>query len=317
MEHKSDTQSNAEKKSWQEVIAKAHADWRDGISQGRLVERREPPKQLFLPGFKEETVRAIPNHLARSSLFSPIRRGRRKCYIDETLVSRSDAEIHFWGQQLDEADADVWMQAVREAMKAPLGAPVVINRAEFLRQIGRRHGKTGYDWLEQSMKRLAFAMLTMIVRRKNGSIKMQVGEPPIEGQEELCFHLVGDWKMNKKTNSYELTMSPTLMAFFRGKEYALLDWRKRLAITGRGQDLAKAIQRLVATSNNSVQTYTLKWLKAKMSYTGKEWNFKQHLVRACQELVRVDVIKRYDIADNTHGQEQLTIYVQNYDVSPS
>ena len=36
----------------------------------------ETPRQLFLPGM-DEFMRAMPNHIARSSLFAPVARGRR------------------------------------------------------------------------------------------------------------------------------------------------------------------------------------------------------------------------------------------------
>ena len=95
------------------------------------------PRQMFLPGL-EEFMRAMPNHIARSSLFAPVAAGRKKIHKDTVLVSRGDAVIKFWGEQLDEAQADVWMQAMHEASKQTLGEPVIINRAEFLRSMGRQ-----------------------------------------------------------------------------------------------------------------------------------------------------------------------------------
>ena len=94
------------------------------------------PRQLFLPGM-DEFMRAMPNHIARSSLFAPVARGRRRLHDGTLLQSRGDAEIRFSGKQLDEAQADVWMQAMKVAQCQPLGEAVTINRAEFLREIGR------------------------------------------------------------------------------------------------------------------------------------------------------------------------------------
>lgn len=86
--------------------------------------KEDQPVQLFLPGL-EEFMRAMPNHLARSSLFAPVARGRKKMHMDVVLVSRADAVIKFSGEQLDEAQADVWMQAMHEAGRAALGEPVL------------------------------------------------------------------------------------------------------------------------------------------------------------------------------------------------
>ncbi len=83
----------------------------------------QQPTQMFLPGM-DEFMRAMPNHIARSSLFAPIARGRRKMHDASVLQSRGDAVIRFSGKQLDEAQADVWMQAMKEAQRQPLGTQV-------------------------------------------------------------------------------------------------------------------------------------------------------------------------------------------------
>jgi hypothetical protein len=68
----------------------------------------------------------MPNHIARSSLFSPVVRGAKTLHRESVLVTRKDAVIKFWGEQLDEAQADVWMQIMYEATMRPLGEPVPI-----------------------------------------------------------------------------------------------------------------------------------------------------------------------------------------------
>jgi len=77
-------------------------------AQSRIEAQREAitPQQLFLPGL-EDFMRAMPNHIARSSLFAPVARGRKRIHKDTVLVSRADAVIKFWGEQLDESQADV------------------------------------------------------------------------------------------------------------------------------------------------------------------------------------------------------------------
>jgi hypothetical protein len=92
---------------------------------------------MFLPGL-DDWLRAMPNSIARSSLFAPIARGKPVHHKQVVLVSRSDAVITYTGYQLDEAKADAWMQLMYEARCVPLGRPVTINRAAFLRAIGRR-----------------------------------------------------------------------------------------------------------------------------------------------------------------------------------
>jgi hypothetical protein len=89
--------------------------------------------------------RAIPNHLARSSLFAPIARGKRKMLDNVELASPNGVQITYSGHQLDMGDCDVFMQALHEIRLAPLGERVRINRAAFLRGMGRSgHGTSNY-----------------------------------------------------------------------------------------------------------------------------------------------------------------------------
>lgn len=140
---------------------------------GTADRKEDQQVQLFLPGL-EEFMRAMPNHIARSSLFAPVARGRKKLHKDIVLVSRADAVIKFSGEQLDEAQADVWMQAMHEAGRASLGEPVTINRAAFLQAIGRDTGRWQYEWLHRTMHALTFAMLVIEIT-KGGKHKLSIG----------------------------------------------------------------------------------------------------------------------------------------------
>ena len=91
-----------------------------------------PPPKIFLPGLTE-FKRAVPNHIARSSLFSPIARRPRKFHHETLLVTRADVVMRYTGEQLDEADADLTLQLINEAIQFPLGVAVTLNRARLLR----------------------------------------------------------------------------------------------------------------------------------------------------------------------------------------
>lgn len=102
----------------------------------------------------EEFLRVMPNYIARSCLFSPVVRGRKKIHTGSVLVSRGDAEIKFWGEQLEEAKADVWMQVIYEVTGMPQGEPVAATRASFL-EAGRDTGKSQYESLHRTMQALS------------------------------------------------------------------------------------------------------------------------------------------------------------------
>lgn len=250
--------------------------------------------QMFLPGM-DEFMRAMPNHIARSSLFAPVARGRKKIHKDTVLVSRGDAVIKFWGEQLDEAQADVWMQAMYEAIKVPLGEPVIIERAAFLRSIGRSTGNEQYKWLHRTMESLAFAMLVIEVT-KDGTPKLAIGKT-------RAIHMIEGFDYDDEAQAYTLRVDPRWRAMYGNREFALIDWEKRLKF-GPRQDMAKALQRLVATSADPVQRNGLDWLKDKLEYAGRLRDFKDALEKAMRELERLEIIGGGRIEISSKGKEQ-------------
>lgn len=255
------------------------------------------PRQMFLPGM-DDLMRAMPNHLARSSLFAPVARGRKKVHADSVLVSRGDALIRFKGEQLDEAQADVWMQGMYQAIQVPLGQPVVIQRAEFLRSIGRSASGQNYQWLQRTMEALAFAMLVIEVQTKDGKPKLSIGK-------NRAIHMFDGFDYDPDAEAYTLLVDPRWREMYGNKEFALIDWEKRLQF-GRGQDMAKALQRLVATSADLVQRYALDWLKKKLEYESPMRKFREALLSAMQELERLEIIAGGSIEKSTKGKEQAT-----------
>jgi hypothetical protein len=217
------------------------------------------------------------------------------------LVSRGDAEIRYSGKQLDEAQADVWMQCMKEAQRQPLGKPVVVNRAEFLRAIGRAPSGQNYQWLHRTMQDLTFAMLVIEVKGKDGKTKLSIGKT-------RALHLIAGFDYDEQSEEYTLTIDPRWHAMYANREFALIDWDKRLQI-GRNQDMAKALQRLFATSSDPVQRYALDWLKAKLEYSGRMRDFREALMRACAELERLEIISRARIESSTRGKPQLAVWL--------
>lgn len=257
----------------------------------------ETPQQmfLFLPGM-DEFMRAMPNHIARSSLFAPVARGRRKMHDCTILQSRGDAEIRFSGKQLDEAQADVWMQAMSEAQRQPLGTPVVINRADFLRAIGRTKGGENYKWLHRTMQDLAFAMLVIEVTKADGKPKLSIGKT-------RALHLIAGFDYDEDSEEYTLTIDPRWHAMYGNREFALVDWEKRLEF-GRNQDMAKSLQRLISTSSDVVQRFSLEYLKGRAQSAGRMRDFRDALEKAMRELERLGIIAGGRIEKSTKGKEQ-------------
>jgi len=270
-------------------------------AQNRLDQRAaETPKQLFLPGM-EDFNRAMPNAIARSSLFAPVARGRRKLHNGTVMVSRADAKIEYSGEQLDEADADIMLQLMFESRHSPLGEPVEFTRAAFLRALGRTDGKNNYEWLERRIFAMTAATLRIKTYKPDGQMKYKLGHTRV-------FHMLSGFDVDEETGVYTFTIDPRWATMFGNREYALVDWIKRLAIP-QGQDMAKSLQRLFATSADTTQRYALEWLKDKLQYSGRLRDFKQALQRSIEELKRVGIIINGKIELNSRKEEQLTVQI--------
>lgn len=249
---------------------------------------------MFLPGL-DEFMRAMPNHVARSSLFAPVAPGRKKLHDGTVLVSRGDATIRFKGKQLDESQADVWLQAMYEASRQPLGEAFIIHRAAFLRSMGRAPSGQNYQWLHRAMEDLSFAMLVIEIN-KDGKPKLAIGKT-------RALHMISGFDYDPETEAYTLRIDPRWRAMYGGREFALIDWDKRMQF-GQHQNMAKALQRLVATSSDPVQRYALDWLKAKLEYSGRMRDFIEAMDKAMRELERLEIIAGGRIEDSTRSKLQ-------------
>ena len=258
----------------------------------------ETPRQLFLPGFD---IGAFPNHLNRSSFIAPIARGRRKFHRQAAMVTRRDCVLEYTGEQLDEADGDLIMALIAFAQPYPLGTPVPLNRAELLRKLKRGTGKSQYDWLYKSMKRLREGVLFLEARKPDGATRYSVGKMQ-------SFNVLKDLDYDGDSETYTFILDPRWVVMFGNREYSLLDWDKRMQI-GRGQDMAKTLQRLLATSADPVQRYALDWLKSKMEYSSPMRKFREALAVACTELERLEIIAAHKIEDSTKGKPQLALWL--------
>lgn len=254
------------------------------------------PRQLFLPGFD---IGAFPNHLNRSSLFAPIARGPRKFHRQTVMVTRRDCVLEYTGEQLDEADGDLIMALIAFAKPFPVGATAPLNRAELLRRMERDTGKQQYEWLHRRLKALTEATLFLEAKKPDGSTRYSIGKT-------ASFRIVASFSYDDDSEVYSYSLDPRWVQMFGNLEYSLIDWEKRMLI-GRGQDMAKTLQRLVATSADQVQRYALDWLKAKMEYGGRMRDFQNSLARAVRELERLEIVGRGSVEISTRGTPQLVL----------
>ena len=234
-----------------------------------------------LPLFPEdEDTSAIPNYLARTPLFAPIRAGRRKIHDNELLPSPNGVEIRFSGPQLDMADQDVFLLALKLAQGTNLNEPVRCNRSEFLKALGwktsgkerRAFGKSAYEWLDQSFQRLAIGTLHIKTKRFKAHLS-----------------LVAEWLQDENSGQWEFIIGGKILDLFQNKEYAFVYLAKRRQL-GRRVDLAKWLQSYAATHRRGLHRVSVADLKKWCGYASPFRKFREALAQALAEMERLQIV---------------------------
>lgn len=289
------------KKTLDESLALARTKT-EAVRKAAEEKAAENPAQLFLPGM-DELMRAMPNQLADSSLFAPVARGAKKMHAGAVLASRANTTLTYWGLQLSELHADITMQLLWEQQRqgVPLGQPVNLNRKAFLRSLGWGGSGREYERFHRCMLELTGAMMVIETRKPDGSKKYNIGATK-------TFHILDNFECDDGGDNYRYVLDPRWVVMFGNREYALIDWGKRLQI-GAGQDLAKALQRQIATSSDTPQRFGLERLKEKMQYASPMRKFREALEAAMRELERLEIVVRWEIGQSTKAKEQLTVWL--------
>ena len=106
-----------------------------------------------------EVCRGVPNSVLRSALFGVVRRGPRSFQQRVQKASVEGIRIIHTGPQLDQADLDVWEQALQLARTGGLGCRIQFTASKFLKSIGRGNGKSQHEWLKGAFARLAASVV--------------------------------------------------------------------------------------------------------------------------------------------------------------
>lgn len=254
------------------------------------------PTKMLLPGLND-SVRAIPNYIARSAIFAPVRKGCRRIHDETVFLEGPNILLKGSGKQLSEDHADIWMHAMFLQTTTLLGETPVINRADFLRGMGRPTGGSQYDWLHEGMKDLARFTICIEARRRDGTVKYSYGANP----SCRLLAMIGGFDYQESTGLYTLYADPRWSQIFGNREFALVNWATRLQLR---HDLSKSLQRLIGTSSDERQRYSLQILKDRAQYTSPMRKFRANLERSLQELADLCIIANPRIEAATKGQDQ-------------
>lgn len=238
----------------------------------------------WFPDWPEKT-RGIPNVCLRSSLFAVIKRGRRKVVEKEPVASLKGVTILFSGWRLDQGDFDVLAQSLHflaHKTDAKERQCHRIRAKPFLAAIGRQSGKSGREWLKQSLHRLASSTVEITIDLQHSS---QKGRFAYTGPllETLC--------LSGEEHSQTIRIDPRLAGLF-DSGWTQVQWPQRLQLK---TDLAKWLHGFYASHRSPfpVKVATLKQLCG--SECARLVDFRRSLRLAMNELIEAGAILGWGI----------------------
>lgn len=248
--------------------------------------------QMTLPGVSVprtpgETA-PMSNYLARTSLFAPIRKGRRVMHDKQMLHSPEGIDVLYTGKQLDMADQDVYLTALRLAGGIKAGDRILINRAAFLRMLGYKHnpGARDYKWLEESFYRISTGRV--IIKAKH-----------IEANLPLMGALLTD----TRSGDYYFTIPRETYALWAKNLYSYIDLEKRHALE-RNVPLSKWLQSYAQSHAPGTHTISMDLLHLWCGYGGRLRDFRDSLTGALDELTRVGILTSWSVQERGKGRQK-------------
>ena len=236
----------------------------------------------LLPDWPDKT-RGIPNICLRSALFGVIKRGRRKAVKKELIASLKGVTIQYTGWRLDQGDFDVLAQALHFQAREPDPEKRQFLRIKvkpFLAAIGRQGGKSGREWLKDSLRRLTATAV---------EIKVDLGA--YRGSFSYAGSLVDEFYFSDEDQSYIVRINPKLVGLF-DVGWTQVQWQQRLQLK---TDLAKWLHGFYASHRAPypVKITTLKHLCG--SECSRLVDFRRSLRSAMSELVQAGAVQGWDI----------------------
>lgn len=249
--------------------------------EGRGVKMAETIiRQGKLPGvpWTPKGTSPMGNEIAKTPVFSPIKRGRRGMHDKTKLPAPSGYALWYSGKQLDVGDQDTYLTAIMLAKGVAPDTPVIVERSEFLRLMGRNSSGASYKWLKESFDRVA-------------SGRIYFDTPKIEGSTPL----LGPLQFNKETKTYFFTVPAAALRVFGFQDFGYVDMEKRRML---GMGLAKWLQCYVVSQEKGEHRISVENLKAWSGIAGRTRQFRAILKEALAELAKVKVIQSWKLYEN-------------------
>lgn len=216
---------------WQEL---EESEQEQSVEQKKNSSQRLSNKSRQQLNFWPDDVRAMPNDLARSSLFNVRKNSIERTFIEnKPLVTLGTTQITYTGHELRQEDQAVWMELCKVAKHTPLGNWCSFVRKQMLEDLkwGTSGGKTAspYKRLEASVRRLkATAIHIQSPRIKeylSGARDWDEGfiddEDPSKETGGIVVSLID--KLEHSGGTWRFKIDPAVMSLFVNDYYGYIE----------------------------------------------------------------------------------------------
>lgn len=230
-----------------------------------------------------------PNTFLQSAMFGMVQRGRRKYMEKKKIATFRNVVVFFTGGELDQGDLDVFLHAVHlSAQQSRMNRPnglVEFSVRGFLKELGKKPGKSGQDWLFNSIRRLCACLVE--VRYGENVRQTVLSRMGIYGGP-----LIYDFYHDHTKNRFFLRVNADLGALL-DLGWASLEWQLRMRLN---TSLAKWLHGLYSSASlYPLKTGTICLMSR--SSCKELYKFRQQLKKALNELLTIEAIGSWKIDD--------------------
>lgn len=215
-----------------------------------------------------EAKRGTPNSFIRSALFAAIQ-GKDRQYMKEAVLASQDGiVVKYTGEQLNQADLDVWETIVHLAREQPLGITASFTAHGLLKAMGLPTGNSQHKQLHSTLLRLTACAV----------------EVTHEGKTYFG-PLIKSGAKDEVTRHYGIELNTGIIKLFGENQWTALDWKQRQEL--RQEPLTQALHAFYSSHR---KPYPLK-LATLQAYTGgrnkQPADFKRKVRVALERLVEL------------------------------
>ena len=230
--------------------------------------------------FWPDPERAAPSAILRSALFGLVKKGERSTLKRESLAAWPGCKVLFTGQRLDQADEDVWLQAVHLHRLQDLPSSIVTTNRGFLSSIGRSASGPAVTRLHESLERLVACAVTI--------------ETP---QNSYQGNLISEWLIEKGSGRLIVSLNPRFAQSF-AHGLTRIDWEARQSLrTDLARWLHGYVQSHRATARQPHRIGVARLRELSGSTTVLK-DFRRKLKAACQQLEDQHVVTSWKLTAN-------------------